>query len=294
MKRTSEDERDRVERSDEMPALFIERYRLGESSRALEARMAGMSEAEKASLAARAKEVSSDDRAILARYEAAAMVRAIETRRVNERWARRRDNKRRWMMWGPLVAAGAACLVLLVRHDREAHSPAIATSEGLPGLSAIEEIESTRLKGQKSHLVVYSEEQGKARSLRSGERVESGTVVQVGYVAAGCHSGAVISLDGTGHSTLHFPERADGDTTFPAKNGEVLLPAAYQLDDAPLFEVFFLLCTAETATFSASAAMSAVQEMTQRLPVEKWVGARLAIPKTWEQSAFVLVKRKKS
>jgi hypothetical protein len=50
----------------------------------------------------------------------------------------------------------------------------------------------------------------------------------------------IISIDGRGVVTLHYPEEGHA----PAKlelNRKVLLPRAYQLDDAPGFERFFYL-----------------------------------------------------
>ncbi len=50
----------------------------------------------------------------------------------------------------------------------------------------------------------------------------------------------ILSIDGAGTVTLHFPEKAAGDTTLPA-GSRVFLPRSYELDGAPAFERFFFI-----------------------------------------------------
>lgn len=80
------------------------------------------------------------------------------------------------------------------------------------------------------------------RLLRDGEEVSAGATVQLGYRAAGARYGVIGSIDGRGGATLHFPSGADGATALAAP--PTLLDHAYQLDDAPRFERFFLVLAA--------------------------------------------------
>ena len=65
-------------------------------------------------------------------------------------------------------------------------------------------------------------------------------MLRLGYVAAGRRFGVILSIDGRGAVTLHFPSSPTGATAL-AGPGESLLPDAFELDDAPEFERFFLI-----------------------------------------------------
>ena len=55
--------------------------------------------------------------------------------------------------------------------------------------------------------------------------------------------GVLLSIDGAGHVTLHLPESAARRRRADAQ-GEIRLPSAYELDDAPAFERFLLVTSA--------------------------------------------------
>src|SRR6185503_6350582 len=85
-------------------------------------------------------------------------------------------------------------------------------------------------------LRVYKRVGQGSEKLVPGARVARGDLLRLAYLAGERgHFGAVVSIDGRGHVTVHWPE---GDTkTAPALSpkGEVQLPSAYELDDAPAF-----------------------------------------------------------
>jgi hypothetical protein len=103
----------------------------------------------------------------------------------------------------------------------------------------------TRVKGV-PHLLLYRKRgssverlQGATATARAGDRI------QLAYVAAGARFGAVLSIDGAGVVTLHFPESERGSTRLAAAPGRAAsLPHSYQLDDAPAFERFFFVTSA--------------------------------------------------
>jgi hypothetical protein len=138
-------------------------------------------------------------------------------------------------VWQPLwVAAPAlagalvvALIVLLPPADR----PVLPGDDGP---------DTTRIKGLEAHLRVYRKSDGDPELLAPGDRARSGDVLQLSYVAAGKQHGVLLSIDGRGTVTLHFPERAAGSTHLQ-RRGETALPHAYRLDDAPRFERFVLL-----------------------------------------------------
>lgn len=75
--------------------------------------------------------------------------------------------------------------------------------------------------------------------LTPGHEVTSGDVVQLSYVAMGAKHGVIVSVDGAGVATLHSP--LPGRGTALEQDGTTHLSTAYRLDDAPVFERFFLL-----------------------------------------------------
>lgn len=132
----------------------------------------------------------------------------------------------------PLVAAAAALvLVLLPRPDTD----------------------QTRLKGLAPRLLVFARAGTEATPLRDGATVHPHDTLQTGYVAAGRRHGALLSIDGRGGVTVHWPEPGQpADLTPPrAGSGQVLLPVAYELDDAPAFERFFLVTSRQPLDLEA-------------------------------------------
>jgi len=94
----------------------------------------------------------------------------------------------------------------------------------------------------------------------------------------------VLSIDGARKVTLHWPERNDGDA--PAvKAGENRLPSAYELDDAPAFERFFLI-HAKTP-FSVATAVEAARALAAQPSARN---QSLALPPGFEQISLALEK----
>jgi hypothetical protein len=102
--------------------------------------------------------------------------------------------------------------------------------------------EVVRLKGLTPHLLIHRKAaSGDAPApLAEGATARAGDVLQVSYVAADALYGVVLSLDGRGAVTLHFPADAQASTALTA-GGAIPLPHAYLLDDAPAFERFILI-----------------------------------------------------
>ncbi|NLH47848.1 MAG: DUF4384 domain-containing protein [Myxococcales bacterium] len=100
-----------------------------------------------------------------------------------------------------------------------------------------------RVKGD-SRLFVHLKTDDEVRELRDGDVVRAGDLLQISYLAGDAAYGAIVSVDGGGNVTLHFP--ADPSASTRLDDGGVhSLPFAYELDRAPLFERFFFI-TAKT------------------------------------------------
>jgi hypothetical protein len=108
-----------------------------------------------------------------------------------------------------------------------------------PFTGAQAEQPSERLKGLEPKLVLFRKAQQGAEPLHPGDPVGPGAILRIGYQAAGLRYGAILSCDGNGQVTVHFPVQGEQAATLEA--GESLLPTAYELDAAPEYERFFLV-----------------------------------------------------
>ncbi|HEY5908808.1 MAG TPA: hypothetical protein VIZ31_12255, partial [Vicinamibacteria bacterium] len=110
-------------------------------------------------------------------------------------------------------------------------------------------------------------------------------LVQLAYQAVGRRYGAIVSIDGRGVVTQHLP--ASGSEAAPLQAGApVPLPQAYELDDAPGFERFYLVTS--DAPFPLESVVAAVRRRhTASAPAG---GARLDLPNGMDQAAFLLRK----
>ncbi|WP_375755353.1 ActD-like protein [Corallococcus exercitus] len=181
----------------------------------------------------------------------------------------------------PVLAA--ATLFVLVRpgassQEQEARDPWSATGS-TPGV-----LEPTRSKGLQPRLDVHRQAATRTERLTDGAPAQAGDVVQLSYTAAGHAHGVILSVDGRGTVTPHLP--APGDTSAPLeRSGTHLLPRAYELDDAPGFERFFLI-TAD-APFELDGVMAAARVLAASPEART---APLTLPTGLGQTSFLLEK----
>jgi len=196
---------------------------------------------------------------------AAEVARRLRVARL-ERERRRMRTARRIALIGPAVAAAAALLFFFLQGG----------SAGLDG--------GVRAKGD-PRLELYRQRGSSAERLRPGALVGAGDHLQISYVAAGRKFGAIVSIDGRGAVTLHYPEHT-GEAGALAQSGAVALPFAYELDDAPAFERFFFV-TADRP-FDVAVVTLAAQQLAadpRRAPT-----APLALPPGLAQLAYTFRK----
>jgi hypothetical protein len=142
-----------------------------------------------------------------------------------------------------------------------------------------------RVKGGEAHLNIYKRTDAGARILKEGQRVSEGDSLQVGYVAGMNRYGTIVSIDGRGTVTLHFPTSEAGGERLE-EEGEILLPFSYTLDDAPGFERFFFVSSKEP--FSIRGVLDAAEELAGQPQAAR--SASLRLPKGLEQSSILLSK----
>lgn len=102
------------------------------------------------------------------------------------------------------------------------------------------ETRGERLKGKQAELRLYRNTAAGPERVVSGSQAAAGDVFQVELHPGTFAYGAVVSVDGNGSVTLHWPSDPVGATAWSALPGH-RLPSSFQLDDSPRFERFHLL-----------------------------------------------------
>lgn len=221
--------------------LLLEQYSLGE----LPARLSKMVKDElehDADLRARLSALADSDREISDRYPAETIVPRIRERllradgrgsasartpghsRAGAAPARRSASPLAWAL--PVAAMVVLALSFFTVRERMAPVP------------------DTRLKGLAPHLTVFRKTASGAEELQAGTLARRADVLQLSYSAGEAKYGVIFSVDGRGAITWHMPSGyRGGSRAAPALDlqGQVVLPSAYELDDAPGFERFFLV-----------------------------------------------------
>jgi hypothetical protein len=182
--------------------------------------------------------LSRSNREILEVHPPAGVATEVRRRAIAE--ARKRARPRRTLVFGgALVVAGALALVLLPRPKPEPHAP-------VPFLT----LEETGIKGDKlpprTRLYVYRHDAAGNQLLHEGAGAARGDLLQLTYVTIDHAFGVLLSIDGSGKVTQHWPEPGARSAPELHAGNEVQVPSSYELDDAPGFERFFLVAAGES------------------------------------------------
>jgi hypothetical protein len=192
---------------------------------------------------------------------------------VHER-VRRSRRARGAFLWLPALSAVALAALLLGR-------PA-------PGAAPNEPPTGERAKGFAPRLFVHRQRAGGDELLRDGSVCRPGDLLQLGYAGAAHRYGAIVSLDGAGNVTLHFPAGAEAPSALPTGGGEHLLPSSFELDAAPGFERFVFV-SAERA-IDVDAVLSAARRLAA--DADRAHVAPLALPLDYRQTTLLLRKER--
>ena len=253
--------------SPEVPDVLLERYRLGELPAAEAEALARRIEADGA-LRARLEALARSDDEIRRLLPAAGLAGQVRARLGAGRPAAPLSPRGR--LWARPAAVAAAAMAFALLGPR-VHAPVTPDEE------------TDRVKGLKPSLAVFRKTADRSEALADGDLARAGDLIRLGYRAAGRRFGAIVSLDGRGHVTLHLPRQ--GGRSAALQPGEVvLLDHAFELDDAPRWERFFFV-TSETP-FD----LGAVVDGARHAPVGAAPPAALPLPAPLEQSAFSLEK----
>jgi len=190
-----------------------------------------------------------DNRDILERYPADRMRLAVEAKLAASRSASRSEQERRpkgairfplsssaVIRFAPMAAA--ACIALaagFVYLGNPALQNGLISGPADSGSGL-----GIRAKGSAPNLSVYRKAADGAERLANGSAARMNDVLQLRYYAGTDSWGAILSVDGNGVVTQHFPDLGDQSGPLDA-SGEIALPFSYRLDDAPKFERFIFV-----------------------------------------------------
>ncbi|MBK7861279.1 MAG: ActD-like protein [Archangiaceae bacterium] len=194
-----------------IPDWKLERYRLGELTPADHALIA-QALADEPAVRERLAALDQSDRAIRAAYPALPARSRPAPREAEP------PSPARWLV--PVLALAAAAVLALVFMPRAAGPDDILMKGDGPVL----------------HLFRLADPEH-AEQLVDGARVKPHDLVQVAVALHGAKHLVIVSVDGAGHTTLHWP--LDGNSLAPV--GFKAVPQSFELDEAPGFERFFLV-----------------------------------------------------
>ena len=141
--------------------------------------------------------------------------------------------------------------------------------------------DGVREKGPARLRVFRQRADGEPEVLADGDAAATGDVLQLGYAAGGARYGAVLSVDGRGTVTVHLDERGRAAALTPG--GTIPLSRAYELDDAPEFERFFLVTSA--APFDVAPVREAAKGLGSRAST-----AALPLPRGLSETSLLIRK----
>jgi hypothetical protein len=255
-------------RNPKTPDWLVERLALGELDQLAADDVRRRLAAEGRDADAEVAALAASSREILEAHPPARVAAAVR--------ARGRRPSRGFLAALPLVLAGAAALALLAKpakYDTTDRSPAL---------------EDTIFKGSTEPVLgVYRHRDGGDERLGDGAPAAPGDLVQLTYRAGNQRFGALLSVDGRGQVTMHWPEGAATAGRLSEK-GEVRLPSAYELDDAPAFERFFLVTS--DAPFPIAAVVDAARALAAKPHAAR---APLPLPASLRQASLTLAKTRK-
>jgi hypothetical protein len=258
-----------------VPDLLLEQYALGELYGADKARVDAILAVDPG-LRGRLEELRRSDEAILAEYPPAEIAAAVRRRMLSSGAAAPRGAAGRRFLPARAFAFPAAAAVLV-----------LVGAVAARGLLFPPRGELVLAKGGAPSLFVYKKAAAGPVELADGAPAAAGDLLQIKYAAGSARFGAIVSLDGRGRLTWHLP--AEG--ALPAGRAPRIeergaaLASAYELDDAPSFERFFLLASKED--FDLSLVSSALRELARSGEPDK---ARLTLPAGLEYKSLLLRK----
>ncbi|MFH1574115.1 MAG: hypothetical protein ABIG68_09030 [Acidobacteriota bacterium] len=261
-----------------VPDLLLERYRLGEMPPAEIKRLRRRLDRDEG-LRARLRALDDSDEEVRRRYPSGWLAARIRQRLGGSASRPFPDVRRRSSGWQLPIAATAAAVVVLAVGWRFFGPPYLQ-----PGWMASDSAGPVeRIKGRT--LMLFRKTAEGSEPLGDGAQARAGDQVRIGYRAAGPCYGMILSIDGRGVVTRHFPDQ--GERAAPlTPDGLALLDHSYELDDAPGWERFYLVSGAEA--FLVAPVLEAAQKLARAAGPGPAGALNLSAP--LDQSSLVLIK----
>lgn len=253
-----------------IPDALLERHRLGELSAEI-ADDVRRRVAEDPSASERLTQLERSDAEILAGTPAKEFAARVRARAAEAGWTAATSSDGRSFGTGRMLLAA---------------SLTVAVGLGIGGSMYRAGGESgDRPKGAPAEVVLFRRIPGDGiERLTAASSARAGDVVQLAYRATEDGYGAIVSIDGRGVVTRHFP--VSGDAAAPLRiGGTVPLEAAFRLDDAPAHERFYLVTS--RGPFSIDGVIAAVRAGVGAATVAP---ARLPLDPSFGQASFLLKK----
>jgi hypothetical protein len=212
-------------------------------------------------------------------------VRAHAVRSRAERPAAAGPRVTRWLAPVAVAAAAVAVVTVSLPGARARLGIFSSPSTGQSGVG----LDGDRVKGLKPSLALFRKAAAGTEKLAEGSVLRAGDLVRVAYQGAGRPYGVILSVDGRGSVTIHLPP--SGATAARLRGGDrVLLDQAYELDDAPRWEKFYLV------TGNAPFAVAPVVEAARRAAAAATAAGppALVVGPGQEQVGMLFIKEGKS
>jgi hypothetical protein len=254
----------------------------GERSRILRDLLAGNPE-----LRQKVESLERSNREDLARYPAGSVVPGIRERflressgPISDKTLRRSPVLKHLLFLSPALAAALILAFVILPTKRNGVAPDLRGS--LPDTQTIKGAGGLDLS--QTQLLVYRQRNREVEQMSSGQTAKAGDVMQLAFVSARRY-GVILSIDGVGTVSLHFPDRAEAGTDLEP-NKRITLPQAIELDDAPSFERFFFVTSAVPidvrTVLQAAADLAREPRRAERTD--------LTLPSGLEQTSFLIRK----
>ncbi|MDR3000334.1 MAG: hypothetical protein LBU89_03630 [Fibromonadaceae bacterium] len=213
-----------------VPNWKAERYLLGELP-AKEMDTLRMLESDGGKFSAQLEQLRNSNEELLAKYPPKpAAEKMCDNRR---KFAVIEPVKKKWLL--PLSAAAAILIcppaLFFAFNDGyiQGNNTTVAMNE-----------DGTRIKGLKTGLEIWRKTEEDAEKLSNNSKAKAGDLLQVRYIAKEKCYGVILSMDGNGILTIHLA--GNNGKAAELEAGRITsLNNAYELDDAPKFETFYLI-----------------------------------------------------
>jgi hypothetical protein len=265
----------------EIPDWKLERFLLGELPEETMEEIRRIAD-EDTIVQARLDELKRSNQQILDEYPVERMASRIQARLLRDNAGRSTAGRRRTLRFA-LVPAGLVAALAL----------AVFVLPNLPRTGNVTAPDVTRIKGPSAHFRLHRKTATGSELLEDECRAAEKDLVLLQYQTDQPAYGAILSVDGRGTITRHLPESGTQAVELEL-GGSHFLAHAYELDDAPGWEVFYFVTfpspfTIDTVTRAVEGALGP-SGFDGDSGTRKDLPSSLDLPEGFHVSKFTLVK----